>query len=423
MSSLRIGPFCFANRLVVAPMAGVTDRPFRVLCRRFGAAHAVSEMVASRPELWQTPKSMRRLDHAGEPGIVTVQIAGAEPALLAEAARHNVERGARIIDINMGCPKKKVCKLDAGSALLRDESLVARLLAAVVRAVDVPVTVKIRTGWAPDRRNAVTVARIAQDCGIAAITVHGRTRACGFEPGTVEYDTIRAVRRAVSIPVIANGDIDSPQKAKAVLDATAADGVMIGRAAQGRPWIFRDTLHFLDTGTVAPPPTLSEVRALLAEHLDEHYRLYGEEAGVRSARKHIGWYFADVAVLGELLPALWRIDTASAQLAAVLACIDRLGERCERLPVAPYPPSAPVSRLLKNVARMARCEAPGAQRSRHIKQIGEGASTAQRSDSPAQPFIQRFPRRRPLTPTTHPATPFDAHCVRPPVCAAQLLVH
>ncbi len=325
-------------------MAGVTDRPFRRLCRRFGAGHAVSEMVASRPELWQTPKSMRRMNHDGEAAPIAVQIAGAEPELLAEAARYNIERGAQIIDINMGCPKKKVCKAEAGSALLRDEALVARLLEAVVSACTpygVPVTLKIRTGWSPERRNAVAVARIAEQAGVAALTVHGRTRACGFAPGTVDYATIRAVKQAVGIPVIANGDIDSPAKAKAVLDYTGADAIMIGRAAQGRPWIFRDILSFFESGRIPPPPTVSELRTCLLEHLDEHYLLYGEWSGVRSARKHIAWYLADWPGGDAFLDRLYAIESSAEQYRAV---DDFLREASGHMLVAPlpdYPPCPP----------------------------------------------------------------------------------
>ncbi len=286
---MRIGSHALPNALAVAPMAGVTDRPFRQLCRRLGAGYAVSEMVASNPRLHDTPKTRRRTDHAGEPAPIAVQIAGADPALLAEAARHNVARGAQIIDVNMGCPAKKVCNAAAGSALLSDEPLVARILDAVVAAVAVPVTVKIRTGPDPARRNAVAIARIAERAGVAALAVHGRTRACMFE-GAAEYGTIAAVKAAVGIPVIANGDIDTPERARDVLAATGADAIMIGRAAQGRPWIFREIAHFLDTGMHLPPPTVDEARALIVEHLADHYAFHGEAAGVRTARKHLGWY-------------------------------------------------------------------------------------------------------------------------------------
>ena len=257
---MHIGPYVIANNLVVAPMAGVTDRPFRQLCKRHGAGYAVSEMVASNPRLRETEKSLRRTDHRGEVEPIAVQIAGADPALMADAARYNVDRGAQIIDINMGCPAKKVCNAAAGSALLANEPLVAAIVDAVVRAVDVPVTLKIRTGADPEHRNALTIARIAEDAGIRALAVHGRTRACAYV-GPVEYDTIRAVKAAVAIPVIANGDITTPQRARQVLAYTGADAIMIGRAAQGRPWIFREIRHYLDYGEHLPPPTVEEARA------------------------------------------------------------------------------------------------------------------------------------------------------------------
>ena len=270
-------------------MAGVTDKPFRLLCRRLGAGHAVSEMTTADPRLWKTAKSRHRMDHCGEPAPVGVQIAGAEPELLADAARFNVDRGAEIIDINMGCPAKKVCRSWAGSALLQDEALVARILSAVVAAVPVPVTVKIRIGWHRDHKNGVAVARIAEDCGIAAIAVHGRTRDMHYT-GEAEYTTIAAIKQAVRMPVIANGDIDSPRKAAAVLAATGADGLMIGRAAQGRPWLFREIAEFLASGRLLPEPPLAEVGALLAEHVHALHEFYGEAVGVRIARKHLGWY-------------------------------------------------------------------------------------------------------------------------------------
>jgi tRNA-dihydrouridine synthase B len=327
---MRIGPYSLPNNLVVAPMAGVTDRPFRQLCKRLGAGYAVSEMVASNPKLWGTDKSRRRTDHDGEVAPITVQIAGGDPRMMAEAARYNVERGAQIVDINMGCPAKKVCNAAAGSALLADEGLVARILAATVAAVDVPVTLKIRTGPRPDARNAVAVARIAEAAGIAALTVHGRTRACAFV-GEVEYDTIAAVKRAVAIPVIANGDIDSPERARFVLQKTGVDAVMIGRAAQGRPWIFREVAHFLATGEHLPPPTVTEVRALILAHLDDHHAFYGEVQGVRIARKHLGWYTERLAGGGEFRRAMHATETAEAQRACVAAYFDRLAALGERL--------------------------------------------------------------------------------------------
>ncbi len=270
-------------------MAGVTDRPFRQLCRRLGAGMAVSEMVSSNSTLRGNPKTLRRLDHTGEAGPVSVQILGAEPLSMAQAACLNVDRGAQIIDINMGCPAPKVCRQLAGSALLRDTGLVRRILDAVVRAVDVPVTLKIRTGWDPQLRNGVEIARIAEQCGIQALAVHGRTRACGFS-GEAEYATIRAIKRAVSIPVIANGDIRTPEKARQVLEFTGADGIMIGRAAQGRPWIFREIDHYLRTGVKLPAPSPHWIKVLLLEHLEDLVGFYGEYQGVRIARRHIGWY-------------------------------------------------------------------------------------------------------------------------------------
>jgi tRNA-dihydrouridine synthase B len=330
---VRIGSHALPNGLVVAPMAGVTDRPFRQLCRRLGAGYAVSEMVASDPRLVDTPKTRRRTDHAGEPAPISVQIAGAAPAMLAAAARHNVARGAQIIDINMGCPAKKVCHAAAGSALLSDEALVARILDAVVAAVDVPVTLKIRTGSDPAHRNALAIARIAERAGIAALTVHGRTRACMFT-GTVEYDTIAAVKASVTIPVIANGDIDSPQRARDVLAHTGADAIMIGRAAQGRPWIFREIAHFLATGRHLPPPTVAEARELILAHLADHYAFHGEASGVRIARKHLGWYVRDLAG-GEAARAEFNAaDTTAAQVAAAQRFFDRLAREGERLQYA-----------------------------------------------------------------------------------------
>jgi tRNA-dihydrouridine synthase B len=286
---MRIGPYALAAPLALAPMAGVTDRPFRLLCRRLGAGIAASEMVTSDVRLWHTPKSRRRMDHDGEPEPRVVQIAGGEPAMMAEAARRNVDLGAQIIDINMGCPAKKVCNRAAGSALLRDETLVADILAAVVRAVGVPVTLKMRTGWDAANRNGVRVARLAEGLGIQALAVHGRTRADHYQ-GDAEYATIRAIKQAVRIPVFANGDIDSGAKARAVLEETGADAVMIGRAAQGRPWIFREMRHFLTTGRHCAPPAHAEVRDIMLAHLDQLYAFYGEHAGVRVARKHLGWY-------------------------------------------------------------------------------------------------------------------------------------
>lgn len=286
---MRIGPYELAAPLALAPMAGVTDRPFRLLCRRLGAGVAASEMVTSDVRLWRTDKSRRRMDHAGEPSPRVVQIAGGDPEMMAEAARLNADAGAEIIDVNMGCPAKKVCNKAAGSALLRDEPLVRAILEATVKAVDVPVTLKMRTGWDPDNRNGVRIARLAADLGIRALAVHGRTRADQYR-GAAEYDTIRAIKAAVSIPVFANGDVDSGPKARAVLEHTGADGVMIGRAAQGRPWIFREVKEYLATGREAAPASLAEVRDIMLSHLDTLYAFYGEHTGVRVARKHLGWY-------------------------------------------------------------------------------------------------------------------------------------
>ncbi|MFO1322584.1 MAG: tRNA dihydrouridine synthase DusB [Burkholderiales bacterium] len=327
---MRIGPHLLPNNLAVAPMAGVTDRPFRALCRRLGAGYAVSEMVASDPRLRDTEKSRRRIDHAGEAAPVAVQIAGADPRMLADAARYNVERGAQIVDINMGCPAKKVCNAAAGSALLANEPLVAAILDAVVAAVPVPVTLKIRTGPTPAARNAVAIARIAEAAGVQALTVHGRTRACAFV-GAVEYDTIAAVKRAVSIPVIANGDIATPEVARAVLTRTGADAVMIGRAAQGRPWIFREIAHFLATGEHLPPPTVAEARTLIVQHLLDHYSFYGEDTGLRTARKHLGWYTEDLEGGEAFRRAMCAAPTTAAQLAAVASFFDEMAEGNDRL--------------------------------------------------------------------------------------------
>jgi tRNA-dihydrouridine synthase B len=294
---MRIGPYDLPNNVFVAPMAGVTDRPFRQLCKRLGAGHAVSEMAASNPQLWYSVKTARRLDHDGESEPIAVQIAGSDPAMMAEAAVFNIGKGARIIDINMGCPAKKVCNVLAGSALLRDEDLVARILDAVVTACTphgVPVTLKTRTGWNRANRNVLRVARRAQDIGIAALALHGRTRE-DLYTGTAEYETIAMVKAELDIPIIANGDIRSPEDARHVLDVTGADAVMIGRAAQGRPWLFREIDTYLRTGSHHAPPSPTEIRDLLLEHLDDHYRFYGEFTGVRTARKHIGWYLGALA--------------------------------------------------------------------------------------------------------------------------------
>jgi tRNA-dihydrouridine synthase B len=308
----RIGPYAFAP-VVLAPMAGVTDKPFRMLCKRLGAGLCVSEMTTSDPRLWHTSKSLHRMDHDGEPDPISVQIAGTVPEILAAAAKYNVDHGAQIIDINMGCPAKKVCNAWAGSALMKDEALVARILAAVVQAVDVPVTLKIRTGWDADHKNALTIARIAQDAGIAALAVHGRTRDQQYT-GVAEYDTIAAVKQALRIPVLANGDIDSPAKAAFVLRHTGADGLLVGRAAQGRPWIFREIGHFLATGALLPEPTLAEVRDILVAHLQHLHAFYGELSGVRIARKHLGWYAKDRPENAAFRAVVNRADTADEQL-------------------------------------------------------------------------------------------------------------
>ena len=323
MAAMQIGPYRIEPNVVLAPMAGVTDKPFRQLCKRLGAGLAMSEMTISDPRFWQTEKSLRRMDHEGEPAPVGVQIAGTEPAMLADAARYNVDHGAQIIDINMGCPAKKVCNAWAGSALMQDEALVARILDAVVRAVDVPVTLKIRTGWCAEHRNAPTIARIAEDAGIAALAVHGRTRDQHYT-GTAEYDTIAAIKAALSIPVVANGDIDSPEKALAVLRHTGVDAVMVGRAAQGRPWIFREIAHFLATGEHLAPPTLEEVRDILLGHLDALHAFYGEASGVRIARKHLGWYAKDRPENAAFRSVVNRAETADAQRALTRDYFDGL---------------------------------------------------------------------------------------------------
>ena len=313
-----IGPYQLPNPVMLAPMAGVTDRPFRQLCRRLGAGWVVGEMVTADPSLWHTRKSQLRMDHQGEPAPRVVQIAGGDAEMLAQAARLNAELGAQIIDINMGCPAKKVCNKAAGSALLRDEPLVREILDAVVGAVDVPVTLKIRTGWDRQNKNGITVAKIAEDAGIAALSVHGRTRA-DLYTGEAEYDTIAAIKQAISIPVFANGDIDSPQKAKAVLDATGADALLIGRAAQGRPWIFREIEHYLRTGETLPAPSLLEVERILLEHLAALHAFYGELMGTRIARKHVGWYLATLPGAREFRAQFNRLDSTDAQCAHVRA--------------------------------------------------------------------------------------------------------
>ncbi|MFC5437321.1 tRNA dihydrouridine synthase DusB [Rhodanobacter umsongensis] len=310
---MRIGPYLIDPPVVLAPMAGVTDKPFRLLCKRLGAGLAVSEMTNADPRLWHTRKSLQRMDHDGEPEPVSVQIAGYDPAMLAEAARFNVANGAQIIDINMGCPAKKVCNVWSGSALLQDEPLVARIVKAVVDAVEVPVTLKIRTGWNRDNRNALNIARIAEDNGIAALAVHGRTRADKYE-GEAEYATIAAVKTSIRIPVLANGDVDTPQQARRVLELTGADAVMVGRGAQGRPWIFREISHYLATGELLPEPSAEEVGAILLGHLEHLYAFYGELAGVRIARKHLGWYAKDRPENAAFRHVVNRAESADMQL-------------------------------------------------------------------------------------------------------------
>jgi len=333
---MHIGPYELPNALFVAPMAGVTDRPFRQLCRRFGAGYAVSEMVTSRKDLWHTLKTSRRANHDGEPGPIAVQIAGTEPGMMAEAAAYNIERGAQIVDINMGCPAKKVCNKWAGSALMQDEVLALSIIEAVVAACEpqgVPVTLKMRTGWCQSEKNALSLARAAEQAGVQMVTVHGRTREQGYK-GQAEYDTIAAVKAALRIPVVANGDIDSPEKALDVLQATGADALMIGRAAQGRPWIFREIAHYLATGVHLAAPMVVEVQRALLEHLQDHYSLYGEYTGVRSARKHIGWYVKDLPGGDMFRAAINPLETARQQLDAVQGYFDGLAQCMDRLPDA-----------------------------------------------------------------------------------------
>jgi len=331
---MRIGPFELPNRLFVAPMAGVTDRPFRQLCRRLGAGYAVSEMVTSRKDLWHSLKTSRRADHTGEAAPIAVQIAGTDAAMMAEAAAYNIDRGAQIIDINMGCPAKKVCSKWAGSALMQDEPLATAIIEAVVASCaphGVPVTLKMRTGWCQAERNAVRLARIAESAGVAMVTVHGRTREQGYK-GAAEYDTIAAVKAALRIPVVANGDISSARKAREVLATTGADALMIGRAAQGRPWIFREIAHFLATGEDLPPPEVLQAKQWLLEHLQEHYGLYGEFTGVRTARKHIGWAVRALPG-GEAFRAQMNLlERSEDQVLALSDWFDRLADLHQRLP-------------------------------------------------------------------------------------------
>ena len=332
---MNIGPYILANNLFVAPMAGVTDRPFRQLCRRLGAGYAVSEMITSRRELWNSLKTSRRADHQGEPGPIAVQIAGTDADMMAEAAVYNIARGAQIIDINMGCPAKKVCSKWAGSALMQDEALAVAIAAAVVDACaphGVPVTLKMRTGWCQAHKNAVKLARAFEDAGVQMLAVHGRTREQGYG-GCAEYDTLAEVKAAVRVPVVANGDIATPEQARDIFEYTKADAMMIGRAAQGRPWIFREVAHFLATGSLLAPPLVAEVRRLLLEHLQDHYALYGEFTGVRSARKHIAWYVKGLPGGADFRARMNMIDDSVGQLGAVAGFFDELGAVTDRLPV------------------------------------------------------------------------------------------
>ncbi|MDP1637930.1 MAG: tRNA dihydrouridine synthase DusB [Candidatus Nitrotoga sp.] len=327
---MRIGPYHLKNNLIVAPMAGVTDRPFRMLCKSMGAGMAVSEMVSSNSLLYGSEKTKRRANHEGEVDPISVQIVGADPKMLARAAQYNVDEGAQIIDINMGCPAKKICNVMAGSALLQNEALVARILEAVVGAVAVPVTLKIRTGWDKQNRNAIRIAQIAEASGIQALAIHGRTRACAYT-GDAEYDTITAVKANVNIPVIANGDITTPEKARYVLQQTGADAVMIGRAAQGRPWLFREIEHFIKTGTHLPAPQVDEVHRVLLKHVYELYAFYGEHTGLRVARKHISWYTKGLIGSAHFRHHMNQLESSAEQLMAVNDFFDGQLQGGERL--------------------------------------------------------------------------------------------
>jgi tRNA-dihydrouridine synthase B len=334
---MHIGSLSLANNLFVAPMAGVTDRPFRQLCKSLGAGYAVSEMVTSRRDLWDSLKTSRRANHEGETGPIAVQIAGTDAPMMAQAAAYNIDRGAQIIDINMGCPAKKVCNKWAGSALMQDEALALQIVQAVVAvgvARSVPVTLKMRTGWCQSHKNAVTLARVFEDAGVQMLAVHGRTREQGYG-GQAEYETIAAVKDAVRVPVVANGDIDSPQKARDVLAVTGADALMVGRAAQGRPWIFREIAHFLATGTLLAPPLVAEVKRLLLDHLPDHYALYGEYTGVRTARKHIGWYVKSLPGGQAFRTRMNGLESCTDQVQAVTDFFDQLGAQMDRIPGAP----------------------------------------------------------------------------------------
>jgi tRNA-dihydrouridine synthase B len=331
--TLQIGPYKLRNNLVVAPMAGVTDRPFRMLCKKLGAGLAVSEMVTSNSLLYGSAKTLRRANHEGEVDPISVQIAGADPKMMAEAAKYNVDHGAQIIDINMGCPAKKICNVMAGSALLKDEPLVSQILKAVVAAVNVPVTLKIRTGWDKENRNAVNVARMAEDIGVQALAMHGRTRACAYT-GDAEYDTIAAVKQAIKIPLIANGDITTPEKAKFVLDYTGADAVMIGRAAQGRPWIFREIEHYLATGEHMPAPEVSEIQNVMLGHLHDLYEFYGDLTGMRVARKHISWYTKGLKDSANFRHAMNQLQSIDEQLVAINDFLNHLQTQDSRIQYA-----------------------------------------------------------------------------------------
>jgi tRNA-dihydrouridine synthase B len=337
LSSVQIGSISLANNVFAAPMAGVTDRPFRQLCKSLGAGYAVSEMVTSRKDLWNSLKTSRRANHDGETSPIAVQIAGTDAQMMAEAAVYNIDRGAQIIDINMGCPAKKVCNKWAGSALMQDESLAIEIVASVVNACQphkVPVTLKMRTGWCQSHKNALSIALAAQDAGIQMLTIHGRTREQGYK-GVAEYETIAAVKAALRIPVVANGDITSPEKAREVLLATGADAIMVGRAAQGRPWIFREITHYLDTGEHLAPPLVAELRRLLLAHLEEHYSLYGEVMGVRTARKHIGWYVRDLPGGEAFRQHMNLVEDTMQQMQVVARYLDVLAGSMDRLPAQP----------------------------------------------------------------------------------------
>ncbi|MCC7544250.1 MAG: hypothetical protein RLZZ369_1324 [Pseudomonadota bacterium] len=351
-----IGPHELPNRLFVAPMAGVTDRPFRQLCKQLGAGYAVSEMVTSRKDLWNSLKTSRRANHEGETAPISVQIAGTDAAMMAEAAAYNIDRGAQIIDINMGCPAKKVCNKWAGSALMQDEPLALQIVEAVVAAAaphGVPVTLKMRTGWSQEHKNAERIARAAESAGVAMLTVHGRTREQGYK-GQAEYDTIAAVKAAVKVPVVANGDITSPEKAQAVLAYTGADAIMIGRAAQGRPWIFGDIAHYLATGEHRAAPLTQQVKQWLLHHLDDHYNLYGEFAGVRTARKHIGWAVRALPGGEDFRAHMNTLETCATQVQAVADFFDALSVAHDRLPLVN---AAPEDDEAAQDAREAACTA------------------------------------------------------------------